>query len=665
MKAGRVPRRGFVLSTLILVAGSAVARPASAQEDPYLLEGLVVTASPTPRPSGTLATNVTVLDGNALRAQGFVRVQDALRIVPGLTVVQNGSFGASTSVFMRGGESDYTLVLVDGVQVNQPGGAFDFSSLTLDEVERIEIVRGPQSSLYGSDAVAGVVQIVTRDGRGPSRATLGARLGSFGRHDWSVDAGGGGARAGYSLGASRIRTAGILPFNNAYAADIASGAVRYEPDGLTTLRVTGRLSHHRYHFPTDGSGRLVDRNAFTFGDESTLGLDLVRVLDERVDVRARVGSYALDGGTDDAQDGPADTLGYYASSSVDHVRRTTANVSGNVRVRELVATLGWELEREGQRSHTESSSQYGPSSDGSRNTRWNRGYYAHVSGAGEPLSFDAGARLDDNERFGRLGTWQLGAVAHLAGADGPVFRASLGTGIKEPTFYENFATGFARGNPALRPERSRSWEAGVDQRLPGHRASVRATYFHQDFRDLIQYTSSAPTPAAPNFHNVARARAHGVDLQIQAHAGPMQGSASWTWLDTHVVDPGVDSGAGDEFAPGGKLLRRPRTAATADVSARLGRGVSISGMVSVVGAREDRDFTSYPATRVTLPAYTLLDLEASGTLHRGQGRQPDVTIDLRGDNLLDRSYQEVLGYPAPGRAIYLGLRVGLGSEGRP
>jgi vitamin B12 transporter len=622
-----------------------------------------VTASPTPRARRTLSTNVTVLEGDALRARGLVRVQDALRLVSGVAVVQNGSFGASTSLFMRGGESDYVLVLVDGVQVNQPGGGFDFSSLTLDDVERIEIVRGPQSSLYGSDAVAGVIQVVTRQGRGPTRATLGVRVGSFGRHDWSADASGGGLRAGYSLGASRLRTTGILPFNNGFADDVASGALRYAPDERTSLRVTGRVSHHRYHFPTDGSGNPVDRNAFTFGDESTLGLDAVRIFGKGVQVSARIGSYALDGGTDDAQDDPADTLGYYASSSADHVRRTTANLSGNVRAGGLVATLGWELEREAQRSHTESSSQYGPSSDGSRNTRWNRGYYAHVSEAREGLSFDAGARLDDNQRFGRLGTWQVGGVVRVAGADGPGFRASLGTGIKEPTFYENFATGFARGNPDLRPEQSRSWEVGVDQPLPGRLASVRATYFHQDFRDLIQYTSFAPTPDVPNFYNVARARAQGVELQVQAHAGRVWGSVSWTWLETHVVDPGLDSGAGDEFAPGGTLLRRPRTTATGDVSARVGLGLSVSGMVSVVGARQDRDFTSYPATRATLAGYTLVDLEGSWTLARGGGRQPDLTLTLRGDNLLDRSYQQVFGYPAPGRAVYLGLRVGVGPTG--
>lgn len=679
MKSGRAPRsvpakRRLALSpfqqlVLCCVAAcpilGASAPATSAQQAPYPLEGFVVTASPTPRSQDALATNVTVLDGVALRTRGFARVQDALRVVSGLTVVQNGSEGSSTSLFLRGGESNYVLVLVDGVQVNQPGGAFDFSSLTLDNVERIEIVRGPQSSLYGSDAVAGVVQIITRGGRGPDRATLGTRMGSFGRQDWSLEASGGSARAGYSVGLARRRTDGTLAFNNKYTNDIASGSFRVSPDEHTRLRFTGRLSRHTYHFPTDGSGNVEDTNSFTYGDESTLGLDVTRSLGRGIQLQATLGTYRLDGGTDDAQDGPADTLGFYASSSLDHVQRTSANVRGSLRASGLVATLGWELEREGQRSFTESSSEYGPSTDRSENVRWNRGYYAHLTGERGLLSFDGGVRLEDNQRFGRLWTWQLGAVAHPGGSGGPTLRGSVGTGIKEPTFYENFATGFARGNPDLAPERARSWEVGLDQTLMGDGLVLRATYFHQDFRDLIQYTLTTPTADAPNFYNVARARARGVELEMRGSAGPVRGSASWTWLGTHVVDPGVDESDGDEFAPGRALLRRPRGSAAADARVRLGGGVSLSGSLSVVGDRSDRDFGTYPATRVTLRGYTLLDLGASWTMRRAGSQVPDVTISVQGKNVLDRGYQEVFDFPGPGRGLYVGVRLGLGARSGP
>lgn len=645
-----------VLGTLLLVLQGA----AAAQENPYSLEGLVVTASPTPRPLASLASYVTVLDGAELRARGLVRVQDALRDVPGLTLVQNGSMGSSTSLFMRGGESDYVLVMVDGVQVNQPGGSFDFSSLTLDNVERIEIVQGPRSALYGSGAVAGVVQILTRSGRGPNRGSVSTRMGSFGRQDWSFDASGGGGRAGYSLGLSRMHTRGILAFNNGYTNDVVSGAFHLAPDAHTQVRFTGRLSDHTYHFPTDGSGNVVDRNSFTYGDASTLGLRADRTLGNRSDVQVTLGTYGLDGGSNDAQDGPADTLGVYAQSSLDHVRRSSADVRGNVRLAGLVATLGWELGRESQRSFTESSSEWGPSAGHSGNARWNRGYYAHATGGRRRLSYDAGARLEDNQRFGRLWTWQVGLAAHPFGVSGPGLRGDLGTGIKEPTFYENYATGFARGNPNLAPERSRSWEVGVDQTLAGGSLLLRGTYFHQDYRDLIQYTATTPGPDAPNFYNVARARARGVELAAEGSAGPMWGSASWSWLATRVVDPGVDSGPGDEFAPGSELLRRPRHTASLDAGATLPGGLALSGSVNAMGARADRDFTTYPATRVTLPGYTLLSVGASWRVDRGSGRRPGVDLSVRGENLLNQAYQEVVGFPAPGRALYVGVRLTMG-----
>ena len=157
--------------SLIAAAAALVLLPwdGRAQEDVFLLDGIVVTTSPTPRSIEAVSSHVTVLSGQELRAEGISSVSDALRREASLDIVRSGSFGGQTSLFLRGGESDHTLVLVDGVQVNEPGGFFDFSSLTTDNVERIEVVRGPSSALYGSDAVAGVIHIVTRVGRGPPR----------------------------------------------------------------------------------------------------------------------------------------------------------------------------------------------------------------------------------------------------------------------------------------------------------------------------------------------------------------------------------------------------------------------------------------------------------------------------------------------------------------
>jgi vitamin B12 transporter len=328
-----------------------------------------------------------------------------------------------------------------------------------------------------------------------------------------------------------------------------------------------------------------------------------------------------------------------------------------------VATLGWELEEERQRSATTSASQWGDTSGRSRYARWDRAYYAYLSGQGGAAAFNIGARLEDNERFGALGTWQAGVTWRPLGAAGPRLSGSAGVGIKEPTFYENYATGFARGNPDLSPERSRSWEVGLDETLTGGALTVRASYFSQRFQDLIQYTATTPTPDAPNFFNVARAAASGVELEGAAHEGPFGARASWTWLRTRVLNAGLDAGQGPgaEFVDGERLLRRPANMATLGASYDAGGRASVTAELRIVGTRDGRDFRSYPATRVVLPRYENLSAGGEVRLWEPEADRPGLSLTLRGENLLNQSYQEIVGFPAPGRELFIGGRVTLGS----
>src|SRR4051812_38921042 len=195
------------------------------QNDTTRLGTVVVSASKVPTPASTLTQAITVLSGADLRARGVTRVVDALREVPGAALVQSGSYGAVTSLFLRGGESRYTKVLIDGVAVNAPGGFFDFSHLTTDNIDRIEIVRGPASVLYGADAVSGIVQIFTRRGSGDPRASIGVRGGTYNSLDIDADAAGSTPLGGVSLGAAQHSTDGILPFNNQYKNGTISSAL--------------------------------------------------------------------------------------------------------------------------------------------------------------------------------------------------------------------------------------------------------------------------------------------------------------------------------------------------------------------------------------------------------------------------------------------------------
>ncbi len=639
-------------------AGSDTARATAPAVHAFSLEGLVVTAAPTMLEEDAVSSHVTIIDGEALRRVSGGSLADALGDVSGIHVVRGGSFGAVTSLFLRGGESDYTLVLVDGVKVNQAGGGFDFAELTTDAVERVEIVRGPASALYGSDAVSGVIHVITRTGQSSPVSTISVDGGSYGRRDVSADLRAGTERASYGLSLSRRSTDGIFDFNNESVQTVLTGVGRFRPDDQTSLEVNLRASDRTHHFPTNSAGLPVDQNAFTYSDGTTARVSATRRLTSRLTVEATVGMNEFDSGTDDAPDSPADTLGFYGFTSLDHFRRSVGEIRGHLRLDPVVLTGGFEYEEERQRSFNESLSQFGPSSGRSLNERENLGYFIHATGEAGDLSYRLGGRVEDNERFGVSGTWQAGVAAPLPGIETGVLRASVGTAIKEPTFFETFATGFARGNPDLDPERSLGWEVGAEAMVGGI-ATVGVTYFAQSFEDLIQYTFAPPEPTDPNYFNVAAAEASGVEVDIDLRRGRWSGSLSGGWLDTEVTDAGFDEGPGATFVNGEALLRRPTLKGSAQASADFGR-VDVSTRLSHVGRRHDRDFSTFPATPVSLDAYQLLSLRLSlVAVESGAGR-PGLVLTLTGDNLLDAQYEELFGFPSAGRAIYLGGQISLG-----
>ena len=655
-------RFACILALMVITtpASSQQVPPSSGQGPGYVLDGLVVTGVPQPRAESAMGATVTVLDGIELRALGVTRVIDALRTVPGLAFVEGGSFGGVASLFLRGAESDYVQVLVDGVQVNQPGGALDFSGLTTDKVQRIEVLRGPASALYGSDAVGGVIHIITQSGAGAPTGGVSIRGGSYGRREWSLDLRGGTETVSYGFAVSDNHTDGILEFNNAFNNRALSGVVRLLPDDRSRIEISARTGGREFHFPTDGSGNVEDENAFSYADEITLGLDIVRQLSNRVRLEFALSSYESDGGTDDAIDTPADTLGFYAFTSLNSLRRTRARAQSHVLLGEATTgTVGMELSDQEQRSFSESMSQFGPSNGESQNERWNRAGFAHLVSDVAALNLNAGVRVEDNELFGRSTTWQVGASWPYS-TSGRV-RGAAGTGIKEPTFFENYASGFALGNPDLDPERSTSWEIGVEQDVFRGALQISGTWFDQGFQDLIQYTFSPPTPGDPNYFNIAEASARGVELGVLVSSGSLTASGDVTWLDTEVIDSGFDSGEGATFVEGERLLRRPHLVLGGSVGYRVDGRATLRAAVRQIGEREDRDFSTFPATPVTLQAYTLLSAGGEFALLDGAAGA-SLALTLRADNLLGAEYQEVFGFAAPGRQLYVGARVGLGGR---
>jgi vitamin B12 transporter len=652
---------------VVALAALAGAQPADAQSqsNPFVLDGLVVTVGPTPRALATVAQHVTVLDGRELEVAGFATLADALRDVSGVDVVRNGSFGGLTSLFLRGGESDYTLVMIDGVQVNQAGGGFDFSSLTTQNVERVEVVRGPSSALYGSDAVAGVIHVISRTGQEGVRANARFEAATYeaptgGTVDgtrWDVDLAGGTDRARYSVSVGRDAAAGIHEYNSRNETLRLAGSARFVPDDRTRVALTLRVEDRQHNYPTNGAGALVDRNTFAFEDELVAQVSAARALTDALEIEALVGLAQTDGGVDDAFDDPSDTDAF---KSLDHFRRSSFQLMSHLTAGSAVLTVGGEVEEERQRSFSESLSSFGPFYGRSENERLNLAAFAHAASEHGPVSLSLGARLEDNERYGNIATWQAGAAARLPGLPSTRLRVAAGSAIKEPTFAENYATGFAVGNPDLDPEWSLSWEVGVEQEILAGVASASVTYFDQRFEEMIQYTFSPPTPTDPNYFNVGAASARGVETEASARVGPVEVSGTWTWLDTEVLDVGLEGAPGDLFVDGQPLIRRPKHSFSLGASSPVGTRARVHTRIGVTGERDDRDFSTFPATPVVAAGHTLWSVGAEYSVLDGSQGRPSVRLSLRGENLLDEAYQEAFGFDAPGRQLYFGLSVGFG-----
>lgn len=641
----------------VLLAAAAASLDAQESRDTTVLPEIVVTATRYPVSADSVGVTVTVLRGEDLRAQGIRSVGDALRQVPGAQVVQGGGFGAQTSLFLRGGESDYVKVLVDGVAVNQPGGSYDFANLTTDNVERIEIVRGPGSVLYGSDAISGVVQIVTREGRGAPAVSAAGEGGTYGSFRWQADALGGGEALGWSAAVSRRTTDGIYGFNSDYHNTVASGRVRARADGRTAVALSGRFADGAFHFPTDFTGAPTDRNQFNTERTTTLALDLTHRFSSAVEGQLLVGRHAANNEFVNPPDSATDFNGF-SDSRID-TRRWTAEARGQLRLpADIRGLAGVSLDHERQANFQRSAADDPLTRTDPSPERTNWGFF--LQGSAKPvarLQLTAGGRLDQNERFGSFWAYRTSALAFVTPSTR--LRASVGTGFKEPSFFDNFATGFATGNPDLRPERTFSVEGGVTQEVPGTggEISLSVTGFAQRFRDLIQFTFAPPSPGAPNFFNIAAAKASGVEIGVKLRPiTGLEAQAAYTRLHTEVTDAGFDSGEDATFVNGQRLLRRPDHLLTFGLQSALTRRARFGAVLTVVGSRADVRFASFPdpSRRVTLPSYATVDLSGSVAVLLPRGNVPGLDLTARVENLFDESYEQAANYRSPGRTILVG-----------
>ena len=638
------------------VLGFASASSAAAQtSDTTTLGTVVVSATKTPASRLSLTQATTVITGDDLRARGVTRVSDALREVPGASVVQNGSFGSVSSLFIRGGESRYTKILIDGVAVNAPGGFFDFSHLTTDNIERIEIVRGPAGVVYGADAVSGIIQIFTKQGRGPVAVGANVRAGTYGTIDGGVDMSGTAGKARYAIGAAQHVTDGIIPFNNQYYNGTLSASAGFKPREAADVSASARYTAAEFHYPTDFTGAPVDSNAFRVQHRLTVGIDGTTRISPSVTGRLVLGSNDVSDLTENIAVPFGATRPVHSAFTSRSYRRAA---EGRLLLRLPYSTtvnIGAEYMRERESSANGEGAVGAPTIPSSSfiALRSNSAVYTEVLGQlTERASYILSARLDDNSDYDRFVTHRIGTSVALAASTR--LRGSLSTAFNAPAFNQLRPTLFTVGSPDLDPERTRSYEVGIEQALFGGALRVTADYFNQRFSDLIQFVGGGPPTFLGSFANLTAAESNGYDVEVAlAPDEDLSATASYTQASPRVTElsPSYEGG----LTVGQALIRRASHTGTAAVRYRRSGVGSLSATANYVGKRPDLDFREFPSPVVTLPSYTRLDLAGSIDVLRVR-RAPALALTARVENVFDKRYEDVLNFAAPGRVILIGAR---------
>jgi len=605
------------LSCVLFSAG-----PAFADDAPQQLDQIIVTASRTAQTQDQALAPVTVIDRAEIERRQPQTLPDLLRGEPGVSLVNNGGPGKASALFLRGTESDHVLVLIDGVKVGSAtSGGAALQDIPVEQIERIEIVRGPFSSLYGSEAIGGVVQIFTRRPQGPFTPSLALSVGSDNARRYSAGVSGRSTgdlaeRGGwYAVQAVHDQTDGINAYTNTASSYYDPDRDGYRND---SLGVQGGWRFNRQWDADVNAMRADSRNEYdgsvdnlSKSSEQVVGGRLRYAPSDRIKLTASVG------GSAELSDTYLD--GVYSSTF--DTRRRVGSLQADLNAGPGLLTLGFDW----QRDEIESSETYDADS------RIDRGLFAQWQQGFGKQSLQASVRRDDNSQFGNKNTGSL-----LWGwdfTDALRLTASYGTAFKAPTFNELYYPGY--GNPNLGPETSRSAELGLRGEHGWGNWSLNA--FETRVDDLIAYDADLVDDAHPfgQPNNVDRARIRGSEAVVASTLAGWQWRATYTWLD-----PRAD-GASNH---GNLLQRRARQSGRVDADRSFG-AFSVGGSVFGSGMRYDN-----LANTSRLAGYGLLDLRVGWQLVDAW------KLSLSANNVFDRRYETARWYAQPGRNYLLTLR---------
>ena len=619
---------------ILFAANGGVALPAPQPE-------IIVTGSRVATAPDDIAANVTVLTRAEFDVEKPAKLADVLQRVAGVHVDQVGGRGGTGSVYMRGADPNYTLVLVDGVRVNDPtnarGGSFDLSALDMADVERVEIARGPYSAVYGGDALAGVINIVTRHAP-PAKAyaSLDAMGGAYDTREISLSTGGPGAAGNWNMGFSDTHE-GELVRGNEFSSQRLSGSLDTDFGASTTLSLSGRYSEtDREGFPDDSGGyefaeiRDVEKRE---ANEGVFGMGLTH--------RAGAATFGLTLGyidRDDHIDSPGiapgirDPFGVPPSIVDTTLERFTATFTGTQKFSELV-TLAYGAEWQREEGTSDGSLDFGggfilPTSFELTRTSW--APFAEVRlDSSFGLSTQAGVRVDNPDGYSSVTSPRV-RVAYEFADTGFTVAGAWGKAFKLPSLY---ALGHPLvGNPDLVPERGESYELELSQQSEDGKARWSATYFDGEFRNAIDFDSGPP----PMLVNRNRVDTSGFELAGQLGVGEQ-------WM----LDASVTNAKSEIASTGGQLRNRPEWRAGFGAHWAPSAALKFSATATYVGESFD---SSIATGDVDLPEYTRVDVSAVWQI------SPRVESYLVIDNLTDQQYEQFVGFEVRGIAPRLGVK---------
>jgi vitamin B12 transporter len=594
--------------------------PTTAPSTAIQVAPVIVTATRIPTPASQVGSSVSVISGDDLENEQTPLVSDALRYVPSMNVTRSGGPGQITSVFMRGANSNDTLVLIDGIEANDPTsptGAFDFSTLTVDGIDQIEVLRGPQSTLWGSNAVGGVVNIITKRGEGPPTGYFYSEAGSFDTYREGFGVSGGNKTINYSLSLSQANSQGIS------AADSKFGNT--EPDGFGISTVTEKVGWNispqldvdfisRYQYADidiDNGGGPGGDNPFAKlrNNEAFFGIQPhVKLFDGKW-----IQTYRLSYTYYDRQD----TTPAFPS----HLNGSLAKLDwqNDVKVSEnQTVTTGLVLGQENLSA----------SGTGDKSNDQTAGYLQDALSFDQRLFVTGSVRYDDFRLGGTDVTYRF-TGAYIFPTQ-TTLRASYGTGFKAPTLSDLFSS---FGSPTLQSEKSNGADIGVEQDFFHHHLTANATYFYNTYRDLIDFNF-----ATNKEENIGHAQSQGVELGLTARPWETVSlGVSYTYTDARDLST-------DQMLP-----RRPPNAASAQVTWNYSRkGQITAGAVYESGRPDINPVTFGPSHD---KGYIVANLATSYDL------TDYATLTLRAENLFNEHYEEVDGFGEPGFSVYGGVKV--------